>query len=176
MAAAFPRRMDEPRTIRAIIDSYDIVAADPTVMLLRARPGPRFGPPRALGIVGVKWDTWTPVPKASGVPLASVTVESSVIVPIFRTVFREEPVFLSVRFTGGETEPYRVVPDNMKSGLWLSPFVVTPEELRTLFQRGVGRQVEAVRFTAGRVLTASSAVTVSWLDLPLLATGPVGSR
>jgi hypothetical protein len=64
----------------------------------------------------------------------------------------------------------------MKSGLWLNPFVVTPDELRALFQRGVGRQVEAVRFTAGRVLTASSAISVSWLDLPLLGAGLVGSR
>lgn len=167
---------DEPRTIRAIIDSYDIVAADPAVMLLRARPGPRFGPPQPIGTVGVTWNTWTPVPKGGGVLLASVTFESSVVVPIVRTVFREEPVFLSVRFAGGETATYRVVPDNMKSGLWLSPFVVTLEELRALFQSGVGRQVEAVRFTAGHVLTASSAVRVSWLDLPLLGAGPVGSR
>jgi hypothetical protein len=167
---------DEPRTIRALIDSYDIVAADPTVMLLRARPGPRFGPPQPLGTVGVTWDTWIPVPKGSGVLLAGVSVKSSVIVPIIRTVFREEPAYLSVRFAGGETETYRVVLDNMKSGLWLNPFVVTPDELRALFQRGVGRQVEAVRFTAGRALTASSAISVSWLDLPLLGTGPVGSR
>lgn len=167
---------DEPRAIRAIIDSYDIVAADPAVMLLRARPGPRFGPPRPLGTVGVTWNAWTPVPKGSGVLLASVTLESSVVVPIVRTVFREEPVFLSVRFAGGEVATYRVVADNMRSGLWLSPFAVTFEELRALFQSGAGRQVEAVRFTAGRVLTASSAVSVSWLDLPLLGAGPVGSR
>ena len=36
---------DEPRTVRAIVDGYDIVAADSTVMALRARSSPRFGPP-----------------------------------------------------------------------------------------------------------------------------------
>lgn len=96
--------------------------------------------------------------------------------PIVRAVFREEPVFLSVRFAGGETETYRVVRDNMQSGLWLRLFAVTFEELRALFQSGVGREVVAVRFTGGRVLTSSSAISVSWLDLPLLATGTVGPR
>lgn len=167
---------DEPRTMRAIIDSYDIVAADPSVMVLRARSSPRFGPPQPLGTVDVTWNTWTPVPRGSGVLLASVAVESSLLVPIVRAVFREEPVFVSVQFLGGETETYRVVRDNMKSGLWLSPFVVTVEDLRMLFQRGVGRPVVAVRFTGGRVLTASSTIRVSWLDLPLLGTGPAGSR
>lgn len=166
---------DEPRTIRAIVDSYDIVAADSSFMVLRARSGPRFGPPKPLGTVGVTWNTWTPVPQSTGVLLASATVESSLVVPIVRAVFREDPVFLSVRFTGGDTETYRLVRDNMKSGLWLSPFAVTREELRSLFQRGVARQVVAVRFTGGRVLTSSSAISVSWLELPLLATGIAGS-
>jgi hypothetical protein len=167
---------DEPRTIRAIVDAYDIVAADPSVMVLRARASPRFGPPRPLGTVRVAWNAWTPVPESTGVLLASATVEPSLVVPIVRAVFREEPVFLSVRFAGGETETYRVVRDNMQSGLWLSPFAVTLEELRSLFHRGGGRQVVAVRFTGGRVLTSSSAISVSWLDLPLLATGTVGPR
>lgn len=167
---------DEPRTIRALVDSYDIVASDPSVMVLRARASPRFGPPNPLGTESVTWNTWTPVPKSTGVLLASATVEPSLVVPIVRAVFREEPVFLSVRFAGGETETYRIVRDNMKSGLWLSPFAVTLEELRSLFHRGVGRHVVAVRFTGGRVLTSSSAIRVSWLDLPLLATGTAGPR
>jgi hypothetical protein len=167
---------DEPRTVRAIVDGYDLAEADSSVMVLRARASPRFGPPRPLGTVRVTWNAWTPVPESTGVLLASASVEPSLVVPIVRAVFREEPVFLSVRFAGGETETYRVVRDNMKSGLWLSPFAVTLEELRSLFHRGVGRQVVAVRFAGGRVLTASSAISVSWLDLPLLAPGPAGPR
>jgi hypothetical protein len=162
---------DEPRTIRAIFDSYDFVAGDSVVMLLRARARPRFGPPKPLGTVRVAWDTWTPVPRSTGVLLARAAVEPSLIVPIVRTVFREDPLFVSVRFGGGETETYRVVRDHMQSGLWLSPFAVTLEELRSLFQRGVARQVVAVRFTGGRVLTSSSSISVSWLEFPLLATG-----
>ena len=123
---------DEPRTIRAVIDSYDIVAADPTVMLLRARPGPRFGPPQPLGTVRVTWDTWIPVPKGRGVLLASVTVESSVIVPIVRMVFREEPAFLSVRFEGGERD-LRVVGQH-ESGCG-SP-LRDPRRAAALFERG----------------------------------------
>lgn len=167
---------DEPRTIRAIVDSYDIVAADSSVMVLRARSTPRFGPPKPLGTARVMWNTWTAVPPSTGVLLASATVEASVVVPIIRAVFREEPVFLSVRFAGGGTETYRLVRDNMKSGLWLSPFAVTREELRSLFHRGVGRQVVAVRFTGGRVLISSSAIRVSWIELPMPATGTVGPR
>jgi len=71
-------------------------------MVLRARASPRFGPPNPLGTGSVTWNTWTPVPKSTGALLASATVEPSLVVPIVRAVFREEPVFLSVRFAGGE--------------------------------------------------------------------------
>ena len=158
---------DEPRTVRAIVDSYDIVASASSVMVLRARPGPRFGPPAPLGTVRAEWNTWTPVPRSTGVLLASVNVEPSLLVPIVRAVFREDPVLVSVRFPSGETETYRVVRDNMKSGIWLGPFAVTIDELQSLLQRGVARQVVAVRFSAGWVLTSSSAISVSWLELPV---------
>jgi hypothetical protein len=167
---------DEPRTIRAIIDSYDLVAAESSVMVLRARPTPRFGPPKPLGTVRVTWDTWTPVPQSTGVLLASAALEPSLVVSIVRVVFRGDPVFLSVRFASGESETYRLVPDNMQSGVWLSPFAVTIDELRSLFQGGVGRQVVAVRFSGGQVLTASSAISLSWFELPVSATGTAGSR
>jgi hypothetical protein len=167
---------DEPRTLRAIIDTYDIVAADSSVMVLRARPGPRFGVPRPLGTARVEWGAWVPVPPGVGVLLASATVESSPVVPIVRAVFREDPVFLSVRFSSGATETYRLVRDNMESGLWLNPFAVTTDELRSLLHRGVGRQVVAIRFTGPEILTSSSTISVSWLDLPLLANGTARSE
>ena len=167
---------DEPRTIHAIVDSYDIVAADSRLMILRARPGPRFDRPRPLGTVRVAWNEWLPTPQSSGVLLASVIVDPSPLLPILRTVFREELLFLSVRFAEGETETYRVVRDNMKGGLWLNPFAVTLDELRSLFRSGIGRQVVAVRFAGGRVLTSSSTINVSWLEMAPLPTGTGGPR
>ncbi|HKA62428.1 MAG TPA: hypothetical protein VKH83_08385 [Methylomirabilota bacterium] len=167
---------DEPRTIRVIFDFYDLVAAEGRLMVLRARPTPRFGPPQLLETVKTTWDTWIPVPESSGVLLASAIAETSLVVPMVRAVFREEPVFLSVRFLSGETVTYRVVRDQMESGVWLSPFAVTFEELRSLFQRGGGRRVVAIRFTSGRLLSSFSAITVSWTTLPLAATGAPAAR
>jgi hypothetical protein len=167
---------DEPRTIRAIVDSYDVVAADSRLMILRARPGPRFDRPRPLGTVRVAWNEWVQTPQSRGVLLASVTVDPSPLLPIIRTIFREEPLFLSVRFPEGETETYRLVRDNMKGGLWLSPFAVTLDDLRSLFRSGSGRQIVAVRFAGGRVLTSSSTIDVSWFEMALLPTGTGGPR
>lgn len=160
---------DEPRTLRAIINSYDTVMAGSGVLLLRARARPRFTPPQPMTTQTVPWNTWTPVPQTAGVILAEASFTRPLSVQVVRTSFREDPVFMSLRFSSGEETTYRLVPDNMGGGLWVSPHPVTVDELRSLFQGGPARRVIAIRFGGGLVSRLSPSVVVSWSQLRPLA-------
>lgn len=160
---------DEPQTVRAIVDHYEVIDADGSVMLLRSRSSPRLGAPRPLGTSRVPWDTWVAVPEHQGVLLAAPSMEPSRILRLVRGLFREEPLWLSVRLGSGQSNTYRLLPDNMGSGVWLSPLPVAFEEMPRLLQEGAGQQVVAIRFS-GDVLvrTLAPAITVSWSEtLPL---------
>ena len=156
---------DEPRTLRAIVNYYDMLKVDSSVFLLRARSHPRFASPQPIGKQRMEWNTWTTVPQNASVILAEAHVERSLIMRLVRTVFREGPVLLSLRFSSGEEATYRLVPDNMGGGLWVSPFAVTVDELRSLFQGGPARRVVAVRFSGGLISRLASPITVSWSQL-----------
>jgi len=156
---------DEPRTLRSIVNFYDMVTADSGVIVLRARAHPRFGLPQPLGTLRVPWNTWTPVPQTAGVLLAEASIERSLIMRVIRTAFREDPVFLSLRFSFGGEARYRVVPDNMGGGLWVSPFSVSGGGLWSLLQGGPARHVIAVRFSGGVISKLYPPIIVSWLRL-----------
>lgn len=164
---------DEPRTLRAIANYYDMVVADSSIFLLRARAHPRFASPQFLATLTVPWNTWTPVPQTAGVILAEASITRLLIMRLIRTVFREGPVLLSLRFSSGEEAAYRLVPENMGSGLWVSPLPITVDELRSLFQGGPIRMVVAVRFSGGPVSGLSPPIIVSWSRLvPLVVRDP----
>ena len=156
---------DEPKTLRAILDSYDLVKADQGIVLLRARAHPRFMAPQPLGTLGVPWDTWIQVPQVAGVLLANASIERSVAMRAIRTAFREPAVFLSLRFSSGEEVTFRIVPDNTAEGLWLSPFPESVDDLHTLLRRVAARRVVAVRFITGRLGRFYQPIVVSWFQL-----------
>jgi hypothetical protein len=156
---------DEPRTLRTLLDSYDLIKTEPGIILLGARARPRFTPPQLLGTLRVRWNTWTQVPQAPGILLANALIERSASLRAIRTVFRENPIFLSLRFTSGEEATFRIAPDNAADGLWLSPFPETVDDLLTLLRRGDARRVVAVRFSTGRLERFYQPIEVSWFQL-----------
>jgi len=156
---------DEPKTLRAILDSYDLIKAEPGIILLGARARPRFTPAQLLGTLTVPWDTWTQVPQVAGILLANASIERSGTMRAIRTVFREPAVFLSLRFSSGEEATSRFVPDNAAEGLWLSPFPETVDDLHTLLRRGAARRVVAVRFSSGRLGRFYQPIVMSWFQL-----------
>lgn len=168
---------DEPRTLRAIFNYYDIVTADSSVFLLRSRSHPRFASPQPITTLTMPWNTWTPVPQTAGVLLAEISMKRSLFMRLIRTAFREGPVLLSLRFSSGEEATYRLVPDNMGGGLWVSPFAMTVDELHALFQGGPARRVIAVRLSGGLVSRLSPPIALSWSQLrPLATSDPVTGR
>jgi len=162
---------DEPKTLRAILDSYDLIKAEPGIILLGARARPRFTPAQLLGTLTVRWNTWTQVPQVGGVLLANASIERSATMRAIRSAFREPAIFLSLRFSSREEATFRIVPDNAAEGLWLSPFPETVDDLDTLLRHGGARQVVAVRFSTGRLGRFYQPIVVSWFQLT-----PMGGR
>ena len=165
---------DEPQTVRAIVDHYDVADAGADVLLLRARSQPRFERPEPIGTARVPWRTWITVPETRGVLLAAPELRPSPLSRLVRAVFREDRMALLVQFSSGEVAAFRLVPDGMAGGLWLSPLATTFQELRTLFHDGTGRKVVAIQFNGDALVRqAYPFVTVSFFQmLPLAAPEP----
>lgn len=152
---------DEPKTLRAILDTYDLVESNPGIQVLRARGRHRFSAIEPLGRQTATWDAWLQVPKESGIILAHAVVEPSAVMRAIRAGFREHVVYLSLRFSSGEEALYRIVPENAGEGLWVSPFPHTVDEFVDLLRSGSGRRVVAVRFST-RLSRFYAPIAVSW--------------
>ena len=164
---------DEPRTVRTILDRYDLVEASPGVLLLEARGRPRFARLAPFLHEVVEWNTWLDVPATPGVLLAYATIKPRTVARALRTVFRESAVFVSLRFSSGEEARFRIVPESAAGGFWVRPFASTFEELPRLLAQGEGRTVVAIRFQLGRVARLYEPVAVTWSNLALAdAPGP----
>lgn len=156
---------DEPETVRALLDTYELMETDGRVSVLRAVGGGKFSAPEVVGSVSAPWGTWVPVPDEPGVVLARVELTRSILARVMRVVFREDPVTARVRFASGFETGFRLVPDNMPSGLWISPFPSTVEELLSLLEEGPAQQVRAIRLDAGVLLRAGSELAISWVRM-----------
>jgi len=66
---------------------------------------------------------------------------------VIRTAFRDATVRLTVRSEAREAT-YRVLPESLGQGIWLSPLPGTPAELQGLLGTGAGPRVTAVRFSS----------------------------
>lgn len=164
---------DEPRTVRTILDRYDLVEASPGVLLLQSRGRPRFAGLAPIRHEVVDWNTWLDVPATPGVLLAHATIKPRTVARALRTVFRESAVFVSLRFSSGEEARFRIVPESAAGGFWVRPFASTFEELPRLLAQGEGRTVVAIRFELGRVARLYEPVAVTWSNLALAdAPGP----
>jgi hypothetical protein len=160
---------DEPLTLRALFGGYDETRTEAGLLLLRAREAARFPTLETLGDDAVGWGQWLLVPPAPGVVLAAATFERSLAARAVRVVFREDPVFLSLRLTGGEVVRYRFAPDLAASGLWVSPLPLTGQDVSSLLRGGPAAQVAAIRFEHGPGVELSSGVQVRWLAMAPVA-------
>jgi hypothetical protein len=157
---------DEPRTLRTILDHYDLVEMSPRLLLLQARPQPRFTGPEPVGLpVVVEWNTWLETPAARGALLANASIKLGAVGRAVRTLFRESAVYVSLRSSSGEEARFRIVPDSAASGFWISPFAVTFDELPRLLVRGEGHKVVAIRFETGLGAVFYEPIAVTWSQL-----------
>lgn len=157
---------DEPKTLRTILSSYRLAAPD-TALLLEALPQAALSVPRAFRVVKAEWGEWIPVPESDGGPvLASMVFERPWWAGLRKAVFREDPVFLTVRFDSGETRTYRFVPEQAASGLWVSPLPRDLPELRRILRGQLSRpRVRALRLEGNWESRVRAPVVLTWLRL-----------
>jgi len=158
---------DEPRTLHAIADHYEVVEATSRVVLLRARSSPRFEAPQPLGTTQVPWGTRLPVPETEGIVLAAPALSRSLALDLVTAAFRGQPVWLRVFYHSGEEAAFRLVTFNRDAGFWLSPLTSAFAELPQLLEGGRGRRVAAIAFEANALVRALiPSITVTWLRMP----------
>jgi hypothetical protein len=145
----------------------------PALLLLQARPRPRFAGSEPIRQQVVEWNTWLEAPPASGVLLAQASIKPRLVARAVKTLFRERAIFVSLRFSSGREARFRIVPASAASGIWISPFATTFDELTPLLARGEGRTVVAIRFDSGLGGRFYEPVAVRWSQL-LLADAPRG--
>jgi hypothetical protein len=154
---------DEPRTLLAIADRYEVVEVAPRAVLLRARPSPRFEAPQPLGTTQVSWGARLPLPESDGIVLAAPALSQSRALDLVTAVFRGQPVLLRVFYRSGEEAAFRLVTFNRDDGLWLSPLTPAFAELPQLLEDGRGRPVAAIAFEANALVrTLIPSITVKW--------------
>jgi hypothetical protein len=157
---------DEPRTLLAIADHYEVVEAASGVVLLRARASPRFEAPQPLGTMQVSWGTRLPLPETDGIVLAAPALSRSLVLDLVTMGFRGQPVRLRVFYDSGAEAMFRLVTFNRDSGFWLSPLTPAFAELPQLLEGGRGRRVTAIAFEANALVRALlSSITVRWFRM-----------
>ena len=157
---------DEPRTLHAIADHYEVVEATRRVILLRVRPSPRFEAPQPLGTTPVSWGTRLPLPETDGIVLSAPALRRSLALDLVTVVFRGQPVRLRVFYRSGEEAVFRLVTFNRDAGFWLSPLPSQFAELPRLLEDGRGRPVAAIAFEANALVRALiPSITVTWFRM-----------
>jgi hypothetical protein len=157
---------DEPRTLLAIADHYEMVEATPRVVLLRSRPSPRFEAPEPLNTVQVSWGTRLPLPETDGIVLAAPAVTRSLALDLVTLMFRGQPILLRVFYDSGDEAVFRLVTFNRDTGFWLSPLTPALAELPRLLEDGHGQRVAAIAFEANALVRALiPSITVRWFRM-----------
>jgi hypothetical protein len=158
---------DEPHTLLSILRHYDLLSAGRTVFILGTRANPRSGSRRFLGTVTVPWGDSTPVPDAGGVTLAEVELHRPWAAWLRRLALREEEMWLETTLTSGSTLQHRLVPDQVGSGLWISPLPTSPYHLVALLEGRIPSRgkVVAIRFQGG--WAHAPPVRISWWTLEM---------
>jgi hypothetical protein len=157
---------DEPRTLHAIADHYEVVEATRRVVLLRARSSPRFEAPQPLGTTQVSWGTRLSLLETDGIVLAAPAVSRSLVLDLVTVVFRGQPVWLRVFYRSGKEEAFRLVTFNRDTGFWLSPLTSALAALPQLLEDGGGQPVAAIAFEANALVrTLIPSITVTWFRM-----------
>lgn len=156
---------DEPKTITKIMDIYDLVGTNSLYSILRLRNENRFGTKIMILEDKILWDEWLRVPQDQhSILLASASWDKTIVEKIGRFVFREEPVFLSLKFSDNHVETFRIVSDNAISGLWINPFISTGADFNAFFNNQRIKNVQYIRFNGKKF---SNSINLKWYKLPL---------
>lgn len=143
---------DTPRTWRAILARYAPLVQRPRegMLALLQRPRRATWTSSGLGEAPLSAEKWVPVPAApTGWTAAHLDLPLSVKGRLATLLLRLPAIELELAFAGGgKTQTYRLVPETVDGGLFVSPTPETIEDLDALFRRTPGgRRAVRLRLT-----------------------------
>jgi hypothetical protein len=156
---------DEPRTLRTTLSRYEVVDAGDRAILLRARDRERPAAVRPLTSTRVDWNEWVPLPRSDGAMLVAPSLDVTWPLRIVEAVFRSDPLLVTVRLSSGAEHEFRLVPETMSEGIWISPLPITFGELRGFLENGTAPRVVAIRFgTRGLTRGLVPSIHLRWYE------------
>ena len=160
---------EEPATILAIFNHYDLTFYQDNLTLLKSRQTNRFSQVSIVKTEKVPWNTWIDVPQnETGIETLSASHPVSPLLTLLRLFFRQAAISISVRFPTGEEVTYRLVPDTMQDGLIVSPFISSVDDLRMFLKMGKGRNSQSIRFNGDFVSKLTGELTLTWKNSSFL--------
>lgn len=152
---------DEPLAVMAILNNYQLAfRGEKTALFKKSTPG-MLGEEKPIKRSIESWNQWITVPLEAGVVRANIIFNKSLPGKIKRIVWKEDETFIEYRIKSG-IKRFRLVPDNIINGLWVSPLLnqITPE-----FS---GETVEAIRLIHGNKDYIENNMEINWIYYPFL--------
>lgn len=121
----------DPRTLMALLDTYDVVHQDDKALLLGRRTGSRFREPEQIGSTTASWDEPIAVPSVGPdeAVMARVQIVPSLRGDLRAFLFRASSVNAQVTYSSGRSYMFRVVSANLSGGAIISPLPLGLSEL-----------------------------------------------
>ncbi len=115
---------DEPLTIFEILGRYSPVLLDGPIVVYKNNGFQKFDVPRLTGATRSRWGEWTSVPAHSCDALRGrLHVSRTLVGTLKRLIYKEEEFYIEYKLDDTSTRKHRLVIDNAKSGVWVTPYV-----------------------------------------------------
>ena len=169
--AAFDGRhpvWDAPLSWRAILAHYQPVMLAPRALLALRRARPADAVPHELGATSVRLGEWLQVPAEEGLVFADLDLRPSLLGNARDMLLRLPAVWVECELRTGEVHRFRIVPQNARSGLLVSPLASRLVDLAALWSDGEGKVTRRLRVVPDRCDACfSSPIGVRWESLRL---------
>ncbi len=151
---------DEPNTIMAIFNNYNVELIDSSVALLKKNNFLHFKKPVIIGRTLGLWNEWIKVKEVDqGVLRANVYAGYTPFGRLLRYIWKETEAYIDYRLQNREVT-HRLVVDNMSSGVWVDPYI---EKLSKNLE---GEDVLEIRFRHNGPQPFENNIFIEWVFYP----------
>lgn len=148
---------DEPMTILAILDNYELKQKSDKVLLLSKADTGRLRGMKITGKETSAWDTWIKVPDAGNDILRVRLACKGTFMRFMKTqLYKDEAFYIEYKLAGGSIKKYRIVPETAADGIWVNPLVLHPSNN---FSEPA---VTEIRFSSTNALLMENGITLEW--------------
>lgn len=161
---------DEPATFRTILCNYTYVNSSGEFALLTRSSNKNQDPEVDLGTIVSKFGAFIPVPKYNkGFVFGHLSISHSLLGKSLTVLYKSSPIYIRFKFIeGGVSERFRLIPDNAKNGLFLSEYVESTNDLSSVLQGKMIKDIaiDGIYIEAGNPAEYQDLIKISFKGLP----------